>query len=159
MKNPLANAGDIGVVGLTPGLGGCPGGGCGNPLQYSCLENAMDRGAWRATVHRVTKSMAWLKQLSMHAVCALSFGFLNKVFHWVETFIFIKSTLFFILLIDSFVKSYFLLYFYFWLQWVFVVYRLCLLEVVGLLLVTVCWLLLELASLAVKHGFLGSQAQ
>ena len=154
-KVSACNAGQC----LIPGLGRSPGGGCGNPLQYSCLENAMDRGAWRATVHRVTKSMAWLKQLSMHAVCALSFGFLNKVFHWVETFIFIKSTLFFILLIDSFVKSYFLLYFYFWLQWVFVVYRLCLLEVVGLLLVTVCWLLLELASLAVKHGFLGSQAQ
>ena len=39
----------------------------GNPLQYSCLENPMDRGAWRATVHRVTKSQTQLKQLSMHA--------------------------------------------------------------------------------------------
>ena len=45
VKNPLANVGDIRVAGLTPGLGGCPGGGCGNPLKYSCLENAMDRGA------------------------------------------------------------------------------------------------------------------
>ena len=44
----------------------CPGGGHGNPLQYSCLENPMDRGAWRATVHSVTKSRTRLKQLSMH---------------------------------------------------------------------------------------------
>ena len=41
-------------------------GGHGNPLQYSCLENPMDRGAWRATVHRVTKSQTRLKQLSTH---------------------------------------------------------------------------------------------
>ena len=43
-------------TGLIPGLGRSPGGGHGNPLQYSCLENLMDRGAWRATVHGVTKS-------------------------------------------------------------------------------------------------------
>ena len=43
-----------------------PGGGHGNPLQYSCLENPMDRGAWRATVHRATKRRTQLKQLSMH---------------------------------------------------------------------------------------------
>ena len=42
--------------GSVPGLGRFPGGGNGNPLQYSCLENAMDRGAWQATVHGVTKS-------------------------------------------------------------------------------------------------------
>ena len=51
-KNPPANAGDIRDVGLIPGSGSSPGGGHGNPLQYSCLENLMDRGAWRATVHR-----------------------------------------------------------------------------------------------------------
>ena len=55
VKNPPANAGDIRDVGSIPGSGRCLGGGHGNPLQYSCQENALDRGAWRATVHRVTK--------------------------------------------------------------------------------------------------------
>ena len=55
-------------VDSTPGLGGFPGGGNGNPLQYSCLENPMDWGARRATVHRVSESRMWLKRLSMHAV-------------------------------------------------------------------------------------------
>ena len=54
VKNPPANTGDIRDVGLIPGL--LPGGGHGNPLQYSCLENSTDRGAWKATVHGVTKS-------------------------------------------------------------------------------------------------------
>ena len=49
-----------------PGLGRFPGGGHGNLLQYSCLENPMDRGVWRATVHRGTKSWTRLKQLSTH---------------------------------------------------------------------------------------------
>ena len=52
------------------GLGRSPGGGNGNPLQYSCLENPMDRGAWWATVHRVTLSRTSLKQLSMAAAGA-----------------------------------------------------------------------------------------
>ena len=56
VKNPLANAGDIRDAGLVPGLGRSLGGGHGNPLQYSCLENPMDRGAWWATVHGVAKS-------------------------------------------------------------------------------------------------------
>ena len=56
VKNLTANAGDLREVGLIPGLGRSPGGGRGNPLQYSCLENPMDRGAWWATVHGVTKS-------------------------------------------------------------------------------------------------------
>ena len=56
MKNPSANAGDARDVDLIPGSGRSPGGGSGNPLQYSCLENPMDRGAWWATVHGVTKS-------------------------------------------------------------------------------------------------------
>ena len=56
VKNPPVNARDEGGVGLIPGLGRSPGGGNGNLLQYSCLENLMNRGAWRATVHRVTKS-------------------------------------------------------------------------------------------------------
>ena len=56
VKNLPANAGDVGDVGLIPGSGRSPGGGDGNPLQYSCLENPMDRGAWWATVRRITKS-------------------------------------------------------------------------------------------------------
>ena len=51
-----ANAGDTGDVGLNPGLGKSPGGAHSNPLQYSCLANPMDRGAWRAAVHGVTES-------------------------------------------------------------------------------------------------------
>ena len=52
VKNLLANAGDIRDMGSIPGLGRSPGEGHGNPLQYSCLENPMDRGAWWITVHR-----------------------------------------------------------------------------------------------------------
>ena len=51
VKNPPANAGDIRNLGSIPGSGRPPGGGHGNPLQYPCLENPMDRGAWRATAH------------------------------------------------------------------------------------------------------------
>ena len=64
VKNTLANAGDIRDTGLIPWLGRTPGGEHGNPLQYSCLENPRDRGAWRATVHGVEQSLAWLKWLS-----------------------------------------------------------------------------------------------
>ena len=60
-KNPPANAGDMRDMGLIPGSGRSPGGGNDNPLQYSCLENPMDRGVWQATVHRVTKSQTQLK--------------------------------------------------------------------------------------------------
>ena len=56
VKNPPPNAGDVGNMGSIPGLGRCPGVGSSNPFQYSCLENPMDRGAWWATVHGVTKS-------------------------------------------------------------------------------------------------------
>ena len=66
VKNPPANAGDIRNVGSIPGLERSPGGGHSNPLQYSCLENPMDRGAWQAMVHRVAKSQTQLKWLSMH---------------------------------------------------------------------------------------------
>ena len=55
VKNPPANARDIRDSGLIPGSGRSPGGGKGNPLQYSCLENSMDRAAWQATVHGVAK--------------------------------------------------------------------------------------------------------
>ena len=54
VKDPPANAGDIGDVGPIPGLGRSPEEGNGNPLQYSCLENSMDRAAWWATIHRVS---------------------------------------------------------------------------------------------------------
>ena len=64
VKNLPTNAGDTRDMGLIPGLGRSPGGGHGNPLQHSWLENPMDRGAWRATVHKVTKSWTQLKQLS-----------------------------------------------------------------------------------------------
>ena len=60
VKNPPVNAGDAGEVGLIPGLGGSPGGENGNPLQCSCLENLMDRGAWWATVHGLAKSQTQL---------------------------------------------------------------------------------------------------
>ena len=53
-----ANTGDVRDVGSIPGLGRSPGGGNDNPLQYYCLENPMDRGAWRATVYRVIKNWA-----------------------------------------------------------------------------------------------------
>ena len=56
IKNPPANAGDPRDVGLVPGSEISPGGGNGNTLQYSCLENPMDRGAWQAVVHGVAKS-------------------------------------------------------------------------------------------------------
>ena len=60
VKNLLANAGDTGDVGLIPGSGRSPGVGNGNPLQYSCLENSMDRKTWWSTVHGVTKSQTQL---------------------------------------------------------------------------------------------------
>ena len=56
-KESTCNVGDLGSI---PGLGRSPGAGQGNPLQYSCLENLMDRGAWRATVNGVAKSQTWL---------------------------------------------------------------------------------------------------
>ena len=56
VKNPPAKIEDAGDMGLIPGLGRSPGVGSGNPPPYSCLENPMDRGAWWAAVHGVTKS-------------------------------------------------------------------------------------------------------
>ena len=56
VKNPPAKAGDIRDTGSIPGSGRSPGEGNGNPLQYSCLKNPMDRGAWWATVHGVAQS-------------------------------------------------------------------------------------------------------
>ena len=67
VKNPSASAGEVRGAGSIPKSGRSPGGGHGNPLQYSCLENPMDRGAWQATVHRVAKSWAQMKRVSLHA--------------------------------------------------------------------------------------------
>ena len=72
LKNLPVNAGDIRDSGLIPGSGRCPGGGHSNPLQFSCLENSIDRRAWRAPVHRLAKSQTQMKQLSMHALAANS---------------------------------------------------------------------------------------
>ena len=70
VKNPPANAGDTKRLGSIPGSGRSPGGGHGNPFQYSCLENSRDRGALRATVHGAAKSQTCLKRLSTHGVQA-----------------------------------------------------------------------------------------
>ena len=67
VKNPPANAGDVRDLTSIPGSGRSPGVGHGNLLQYSCLENSIDRGVWWAMVHRVAKSQTQLKCLCRHA--------------------------------------------------------------------------------------------
>ena len=71
VKNLPDHVGDIRDPSLIPGSGRSPGGQHSNPLQYSCLENPMDRRGWWATVHRVTKSWTLLKWLSTHAFTCL----------------------------------------------------------------------------------------
>ena len=66
-KESACNAGDPGSI---PGLGRCPGKGNGNPLQYSCLKNPMDRGAWGPTVHEIAKASDMLLLLLSHFSCA-----------------------------------------------------------------------------------------
>ena len=66
LKNLPDNPEEVRDVGSIPGLRRSPGGGHGNPFQYSCLENPVDRGAWRATAPRLAKSWTRLKWLSMH---------------------------------------------------------------------------------------------
>ena len=78
VKNTPANAGDVRDAGSVPGPGRSPGEGNGNPPQYSCLENPMDTGAWRASVHRVTKSQTRLKRLNMHARVIIKFMRRNR---------------------------------------------------------------------------------
>ena len=78
VKNLPCNAGGPSSI---PGSGRSPGGGHGNPLQYSCLENSMDRGTWLVTVHRLAKNWTRLKQLSMHTHIVLS----NKT--WCANFV------------------------------------------------------------------------
>ena len=70
VKNTPANAGDARDAGRIPGLGRSPGGGYSNPLQCPCLENPMDRGAWQAIVHGVSKNQTQLKQFSTQCVSA-----------------------------------------------------------------------------------------
>ena len=80
VKNLPANAGDVRDVGSVPGLGRSPGGGHGNPIQNSSLENPKDRGAWRAMVHRIAES-DMMKRLSLaHNYTGLErFLFENKI--------------------------------------------------------------------------------
>ena len=68
VKNLPAKAEDERDSGSTPGSGILPGEGNGNPLQYSCLENSVDRGVWWATVHGITKESDTTEQLSIHAM-------------------------------------------------------------------------------------------
>ena len=74
-KNPPANPGDWGSI---PGSGRSPGGGHGNPPQCSCLENPMDRGAWRAAVHGVTKSQTRLSDSAQHSTCVFHHNLKGK---------------------------------------------------------------------------------
>ena len=76
-KESACDAEDLSSI---PGLGRSPGGGPGNPLQYSCLENPMDRGAWRAAVHGFEKSRTWLSDLAQHVV--------DKFLDWIFEFYF-----------------------------------------------------------------------
>ena len=66
VKSPPANAGDMGSI---PGSGRSPGGGNGSSLQYSCLENPTDRGAWRAAVHGVTQSRTLVRGRGLTQLC------------------------------------------------------------------------------------------
>ena len=77
VKNPPANSGNKRVSGSIPGLGRSSGKGHGNPLQYSCLENPMDRGAWQTIARRVSRSWIQLKWLSMYA-CGILYWLLGK---------------------------------------------------------------------------------
>ena len=85
VKSLPANAGDTRDAGSTPGSGRSPGGGNDNPLQYSCLENPTDRGAWRATVHGVTKESDKTKQLKTHqwlGLQASNAGSMGSILAW-----------------------------------------------------------------------------
>ena len=82
VKNPHLPVQEIWDVNSIPGSGRSPGGEHGNPLQYSCLENPMDRGAWRATVHSITKSWTWRKQLSTAHYHGRSRAHSQTKLHW-----------------------------------------------------------------------------
>ena len=79
VKSPAADIRDTRDMGLISGLGRSLGGRHGHPLQFSCLENPMDRGAWRAIVHRVAKNWTQMKQLGMHThICGWMDGHVCK---------------------------------------------------------------------------------
>ena len=85
-KESTCNAGDLGSI---LGSGRSPGEGNGYPLQYSCLENPMDRGAWRATVHGVPKSQTRLSDLYRYVftnICIHIFGFTHKVYSYINKY-------------------------------------------------------------------------
>ena len=91
-KESACSAGDAGDLGLIPGSGRPPGGGNGNPLQYSCLENPMDRGSWGATVHGAKKSQTRLRDWAHHSMW-LSLKFFTGLFVFWHTFmLFLVST-------------------------------------------------------------------
>ena len=78
VKNQPANAGDVREAGSIPGWGRSPGGGNGNPLLYSCLENPIDRGVWLATVQSVRNSQTQLKRPSTQDSRSFSFHYKGK---------------------------------------------------------------------------------
>ena len=82
VKNLPANAGDTEDLSLMPGSGRSPGGGNGNPLQYSYLENPMDRGAWQAIVHGVAKSQTCLSIDACIGTTCNEFKFYSHIFHY-----------------------------------------------------------------------------
>ena len=86
VKNPHAIVGDTKDAGLIPESGRFFGGGHGILLQYSCLENLMDRGAWRAVDLRAAKSQTRLKQLSMHRILLFSLFLLTELFRHLAVF-------------------------------------------------------------------------
>ena len=81
-KESACNAGDLGLI---PGWGRSSGEENGNPLQYSCLENSVDRGAWQATAHRVTQSWTQLKLFSMQYADYCKFSWLSVKLRWKNT--------------------------------------------------------------------------
>ena len=82
VKNPPANAGDTGDVGSIPGLGRSPGGGHGNPLQYSCLENPMDRRAWWAAVHGVAKELDMTEATKHSQYIYITYSYILRSLAW-----------------------------------------------------------------------------
>ena len=78
VKNPPTNAEDTGGKGSIPGSGRSPAEGKSNPLQYSCLGNLMDRGAWWATVHGITKSMHWARTYATLRLRIFTFDQISK---------------------------------------------------------------------------------
>ena len=86
VKNMPANARELRDTGSVPGLGRSPGGGHGNPFQYSRLENSMDRGAWWVTVHGVAKSRTWLSSFAQHStycemITTIKYFYLSNLFY------------------------------------------------------------------------------